>query len=93
MSEQALVNVSELAKANSPTVLSSDTNDNAQSDQLSINSASTEDLDALPGIGESYANKILQSIPYTDFEDLVARSGVPKATLEKIKSDISFDSL
>ncbi len=58
--------------------------------KVSVNIASQEVLDALPGIGSVYVSKIIAGRPYRDFQDLSDRSGVPQATLTKIKNDIVF---
>ena len=56
--------------------------------KLDINTATKDQLDALPGIGESYSQKIIDGRPYNAKNDLVRRNIVPQSTYDGIKDQI-----
>jgi competence protein ComEA len=51
---------------------------------VDINSATKEQLAALPGIGDVLSQKIIDGRPYTSKSQLKAKKIVPEATYEKI---------
>ena len=60
----------------------------AKNEPLDINTASPDELKALPGIGEAYAKKITENRPYKRKDELVSKKVIPQATYDKIKDQI-----
>jgi competence protein ComEA len=60
----------------------------AVGEKLDINSATKDQLDAIPGIGSAYAEKIIAGRPYRTKRDLVTKKVIPQSLYEKIKDQI-----
>ena len=55
---------------------------------IDINSASKDELDALPGIGSVRAEAIIKGRPYKRKDELVSKKFLTKAVYDKIKDQV-----
>ena len=70
-------------------ITSPETNDTASSGLVNINTATVEQLDTLPGVGEATATAIIedreQNGPFTSPEDLMRVSGIGEKKFERLE--------
>lgn len=57
-------------------------------EMLDLNSATREQLVALPGIGETYADAIIKNRPYKAKDELVSRKVIPAAAYKKVRTKV-----
>ena len=67
-----------MAKQSKPAVVDSKTS------LVNLNKASETQLEAVSGIGPTYARKIIANRPYKSIDDL-SKAGIPAATIAKIR--------
>lgn len=80
-----------LAAAQAPAKAKADASTTAaapKGDKLDINTATEDQLMALPGIGDKYTKAIIAGRPYRAKNELVTKQIIPKATYEMIKDQI-----
>lgn len=56
---------------------------------VNLNKATEAQLELVPGLGPTYAKKIIAGRPYKSIDDL-SKAGVPAATISKIRSQVAL---
>jgi competence protein ComEA len=84
----AVVGVGDFVPLNSSPAVAAAPEKSKQPDLLDINRATADQLKALPGIGDAYAEKIIKGRPYQRKDELVQKQILPRATYEQIKYKI-----
>lgn len=67
------------------------TGGSTMNNHVNINTATSQELEDLPGIGEVTAGKIIAARPYASLEELVTKKAVGKSVFEKIKGQVSVN--
>ena len=88
----AVVGATSVAPLSSNLVLAA-TEKAGQADLLDINTATADQLKALPGIGDAYSEKIIKGRPYQRKDELVQKKILPRATYEGIKYKIMVEQV
>ena len=60
----------------------------SDADKLDLNTATADQLKALPGIGDAYTRRIIDGRPYTAKNQLTTRGILPQKTYDAIKDSI-----
>jgi hypothetical protein len=85
--------IADTAPAKAPTTTKAPAKDAAKpapvkAELVDINSATEEQLAALPGVGEAYSKKIVAGRPYAKKDQLVSKKIVPASAYKKFSAKI-----
>jgi competence protein ComEA len=80
-----ILSIPVLAHNNAPAAQGTQSAAPASGNLVDLNTATKEQLDALPGIGAAYSQKIIDGRPYHAKTDLVKKKIIPQATYNKVK--------
>ncbi len=58
---------------------------------INVNSASSSELDALPGVGPATAQKIINNRPYNSVDELLSKKSVNSKVFSQIKDKVSIN--
>ncbi len=61
--------------------------------KIDVNSASEQELDALPGIGPAIAKNIIGGRPWDDLSDLVKKKAVPQGVFDRDKASMALANI
>jgi competence protein ComEA len=56
--------------------------------KIDINTATADQLKAIPGIGDAYSKRIIDGRPYANKSQLLSKGILPSATYNKIKDQV-----
>ena len=60
----------------------------ADATRLDLNTATPEQLKALPGMGDAYVKRVVDGRPYTAKNQLLTRGVLPQAAYDQIKDQV-----
>ena len=76
------------AAATAPAKPTAATTSAASSGMVDINTATADQLKAIPGIGDVYSQKIMDGRPYANKTQLVSKNILPQGVYDKVKDKI-----